>query len=124
MNPSAEIDAVLQRYFDALYESDADKLGGVMHPQAIYATPDEQPLLLLTMDEYLPRVTARESPMARGEPRRDVIEAVDLAGRNTAVARVRCSIANRDFVDFLSLVRERREWRIIAKVFHFEQREE
>jgi hypothetical protein len=68
-------------------------------------------------------VAARQSPASRGERRRDQIDALDLAGENTAVARVRCSIGARDFVDFLTLVRTEGRWRIIAKVFPIIERE-
>ncbi len=112
-----DITAVLGDYFDALHFCDTDKLQRVFHPRAIYATADETPLLYRTMEEYVPVIAARQSPASRGEARHDHIDAIDLAGENTALARVRCTIGGRDFVDFLSLVRENGQWRIIAKVF-------
>ena len=118
-----EISAVFTNYFDALYFCDVEKLQRVYHPKAIYATADETPLLYRTMEEYVPVVAARQSPASRGEPRRDYIDAIDLAGENTAIARVRCSIGARDFVDFLMLVRTEGMWRIIAKVFQIIERE-
>lgn len=108
---------VIQDYFDALYDCDVQKLQRVFHPRAIYATADETPFLYRTMDEYFPVVAARQSPASRGEQRRDHIDGIDFAGDNTAVARVRCSIGTRDFVDFLTVVRVDGTWRIIAKVF-------
>jgi hypothetical protein len=117
-----EISAVLTDYFDALYFCDVEKLQRVFHPKAIYVTADETPLLYRTMEEYLPVVAARQSPASRGEPRRDHIDAINLAGENTAIARVRCSIGTRDFVDFLTLVRTEGLWRIIAKVFQITER--
>ena len=117
-----DISAVLTDYFDALYFCDVEKLQRVLHPKAIYATADETPLLYRTMEEYVPVVAARQSPASRGEPRRDHIDAIDLAGENTAFARVRCSIGTRDFVDFLTLVRTEGLWRIIAKVFQIIER--
>ncbi len=108
---------LLQNYFDALYHCDTRLLERVFHPRAIYATADETPLLYRTLAEYLPVVAARESPASRREPRRDHIDAIHVAGENTAMAQVRCSIGSRDFVDFLSLVRVDGEWRIIAKIF-------
>ncbi|WP_430511243.1 nuclear transport factor 2 family protein [Pannonibacter phragmitetus] len=119
----SEIAAVLQDYFDALYFCDTGLLQRVFHPRAIYATADETPLLYRTMEEYVPVVAARQSPASRDEPRRDYIDAIDLAGDNTAVARVRCSIGQRDFVDFLTLVRSEGQWRIIAKVFQIIERQ-
>lgn len=118
-----EVSAVLQDYFDALYFCDTGILQRVFHPRAIYATADETPLLYRTMEEYVPVVAARQSPASRGEPRRDHIDAIDLAGDNTAFARVRCSIGQRDFVDFLTLVRSEGQWRIIAKVFQIIERQ-
>lgn len=112
-----EIGDVLRGYFDALYFCDVDKLRRVFHPQAIYATADETPFLYRTMDAYVAVVAARKSPASRSEPRRDHIDAIELAGENTALARVRCSIGSRDFVDLLTLVRTDGTWRIIAKVF-------
>lgn len=118
-----EVSAVLQDYFDALYFCDTGILQRVFHPKAIYATADETPLLYRTMEEYVPVVAARQSPASRGEQRRDHIDAIDLAGDNTAFARVRCSIGQRDFVDFLTLVRSEGQWRIIAKVFQIIERQ-
>lgn len=118
-----EISLVLADYFDALHFCDTDKLQKVFHPKAIYATADETPPLYRTMAEYVPVVAARQSPASRDEVRRDHIDAIDLAGENTAFARVRCSIGSRDFVDFLTLVRTDGAWRIIAKVFQVIERE-
>lgn len=118
-----DICALLQDYFDALYFCDVETLERVFHPQAIYATADEAPLLYRTMTEYVPVVASRQSPASRNEARRDHIDAIDIAGDNTAVARVRCSIGSRDFVDFLTLVRTDGQWRIIAKVFQIIERQ-
>ena len=117
-----EIPLVLKDYFDALYFCDTEKLQKVFHPKAIYASADESPLLYRTMAEYVPVVAGRQSPASRGETRRDWIDAIELAGENTAVARVRCSIGSRDFVDFLTLVRTGGLWQIIAKVFQIIER--
>ena len=117
-----EIPLVLTDYFDALYFCDTDRLQKVFHPKAIYASADESPLLYRTMAEYVPFVAARQSPASLGEARRDWIDAIELAGENTALARVRCSIGSRDFVDFLTLVRTDGVWRIIAKVFQIIER--
>lgn len=118
-----QVQALLRDYFDALYRCDVDLLSRVFHPRAIYATADEAPPLLRSMEEYFPVVAARQSPASRGETRRDVIDAIEFAGENTAIARVRCSIGDRDFVDFLSIIRCDDGWRIIAKVFQIVARD-
>lgn len=123
MTAFAAVTGVLETYFDGLYHADIESLGAAFHPKAIYATADEVPLLYRTMDEYFPVVAKRVSPASRDEPRRDVIDTIEFAGENTAFARVRCSIGNKDFVDFLTLVRTDGAWRIMAKIFHFTERE-
>lgn len=118
-----DISQVLAVYFDALHFCDVEKLKRVFHPKAIYATADETPLLYRTMDEYVAVVAVRQSPASKGEPRRDHVDAIDLAGDNTAHARVRCSIGTRDFVDFLTLVRTDGQWRILSKIFQIIERQ-
>lgn len=113
---------VLADYFDTLHFSDVGKLRQVFHPKAIYVTADESPLLYRTMAEYEAVVAAREAPASRNDPRRDFIDSIELAGENMTFARVRCSIGDRDFVDFLTLVRTDAGWQIIAKVFQIIER--
>lgn len=117
MNDFPAITAAIQVYLEGLYQCDTELLGRVFHPKAIYATADETPMLFRTMDEYFAVVAARVSPASRNEPRNDVIESIDLAGKNTALARVRCTFAAKDFVDFLTFVRVDGAWLIISKVF-------
>jgi len=122
MTEYAAVADVLSKYFDALYYCDTDKIREVFHPKAIYATADKTPLLYRDMTAYTKVIAKRESPASRSEPRRDVIDGIDLAGENTARARVRCSIGSRDFVDYLTLIREENRWQIIAKVFQIIER--
>lgn len=115
-----EVRELLQCYFDGLYQSDVDALRRALHPRAIYVCATDRELVYRDMDEYLPIVAARPSPASRNEVRKDFIDAIDFAGPNTARARVRCSVGDRDFVDFLTLIRSEGRWSIISKVFHFE----
>lgn len=123
MSDLQAIETLLGDYFDGLYHCDTAKLGAVFHPRALYATADETPPLFRDMETYFDVVAKRVSPASRGETRRDVVESVEFAGANTALARVRCSIGERDFVDFLSLARIDGAWRIVAKVFQIKQKE-
>lgn len=116
----AEIVEALTRYFDGLHHSDAGKLAGLFHPQAIYACASEGSLTHLTMDAYLPMVAKRPSPASRGETRKDRIVSIEFAGPVTALARVECAIGPKSFTDLLSFVRLEGRWHIIAKVFHFD----
>lgn len=122
---------LLNDYFDGLYHSNSKLLTRVFDPRAQYvcAVPGasvgdkaaRDGLLQLGMEDYLPIVAERPSPASRGEPRRDRIVSIEFAGPDTAFARVECAIGTRSFTDFLSLVRVEGQWRIIAKVFHYDE---
>ncbi|PKF80638.1 hypothetical protein CW749_04695 [Vibrio sp. vnigr-6D03] len=121
MNNFSAVHALLDKYFDTLYYCDLEKFDTVFHPQALYTTADETPLLYRDMSTYREVIAQRSSPASRSEQRRDFVDAIEFAGDNTALARVRCSIGERDFVDLLSLVKTEGQWRIIAKIFQIIQ---
>ncbi len=121
---TSQIEGLLKDYFDGLYDCDVKKLARVFHPRAIYATADEETPLVRSMDEYFEVISERISPASRIEKRCDFVDHIEVAGENTARAKVRCSIGNRDFVDFLSCVRVDGSWQIIAKVFQITERKE
>ena len=109
---------LLGRYYDGLYRCDVPLLAQVFSESALYATTTENGVLTLSMQEYLPRVAARTPPADLGTPYGYEVESIDLAGPNTAMARLRCSLFGNDYIDLLSLVRVEGAWRIQAKVFH------
>ncbi len=118
--PYVDVVTVLQDYLDGLYQSDTRRLRRVFHPSAIYATATDGKPLILRMEEYFPIVDARPSPASRGEARTDRIESIEFAGPVTAIARLRCSIEPRHFIDLLTLIHVEDRWQIISKVFHWE----
>lgn len=111
------IESQLQLYFDGLYHSDTQRLRQVFHPQAIYACVVDGHLLHYTMDQYFPIVDQRPSPASRAQPRQDRIVSIEILGTNTAMARVECAIAPKQFQDVLSFLYLDGRWQIIAKVF-------
>ena len=126
---------VLERYVDGLHRGDTAQLASVFHPRAIYATGSEgasqldtatpgEPIALLDAQRYLSIVARRASPQSRGEPRADTIGSVQFTGPVTAVARVDVRFGGRCYQDVLTLVKSAGAWRIVAKVFHFENAEE
>lgn len=122
--PFGEIAAVMADYFDGLYFSDTDRLGRAFHPDAQYVCASGGTLTRLSMAEYFPIVQARPSPASRSEPRADRIISIEFAGSATAFVRAECAIGPKRFTDFLTFIRPDDEWRIIAKVFHFDLIEE
>lgn len=123
MNDAEDVHSLLTRYFEGLYRSDTVLLRTVFHPRALYASATSGELVALDMPEYFAVVDKRPSPASRGETRHDRILSVEFHGPVMALARVECRIASRHFTDLLSLVKVGGKWAIIAKVFHYEEKD-
>jgi hypothetical protein len=54
--------------------------------------------------------------------RHDRIVTIDQSGPVTAFAKVECALPPRFFVDYLTLLKTRDGWRIVAKAFKIETR--
>lgn len=111
--------AVVETYFDGLYHSDTERLRRVFHPLAQYVSVSDGTLLHRDMETYFEVVDNRPSPASGGEARADEIVSIEFAGSVTARVNLRCSIASRDFIDFLTLICIEGRWQVISKVFHF-----
>lgn len=119
-SPQSRIEGQMQFYFDGLYLGDIERLGRVFAPEARYVCATGDEVINLGMEDYLPMVARRQPPAARGEPRRDEIVSITMAGDSAALVIAHCAIGERYFTDFLSFVRTAEGWRIIAKVFHYD----
>lgn len=117
----AEIPARLQLYFDGLYYGDTARLAEIFHPEARYVSATDEHFVPLTMPDYFQRVENRPRPSDRNDPRADAIQAITLAGPHAALAVVTCRLGSRQFIDLLTLVRWGGSWRIMAKVFHYDE---
>ncbi|TVO67032.1 nuclear transport factor 2 family protein [Denitromonas ohlonensis] len=117
---TAAITELLQKYYDALVRCDTALLAEVLHPEAHYFTASDGTLLHLDMPTYFPIVAGRTSPDSTGEACRYTIDSIELIGPVTALARMRSTMMQKHFNDILSLIRLDGQWRIIAKVFHFD----
>lgn len=114
---------VMARYFDGLHHADSATLRQVFHPGLAYVCATEGDYLNLDLDAYMARVDQRVPPAERGDPREERIETIAFGGDRLAHVTARMSMMGRDYLDFLTLIREGGEWRIVAKVFSHVERE-
>jgi hypothetical protein len=110
---------LLNQYYDALYRCDTALLATVFHASAQYFTASSGELFHLDMNSYFPIVEQRISPESSGEPYAFSIDSIEFAGAVTAIARMRCSMLGKDFIDLLTLIKLEGDWKIIAKVFDY-----
>lgn len=118
------IEAVLQTYFDGLYEGSTAKLAAAFHPTAdLRSAGDDGELAILPRAAWLEAVGNRPSAQSRDLPRHDWIVSIDRSGPNTAFAKVHCQIPPRYFTDYLVLAKLKDGWKIVSKTFHTETRQ-
>jgi Putative lumazine-binding len=92
------VEAVVNHYFDGLYEGNADKLGAIFHP------------------------SKRPSAKAEGKPREDFIVTIDRSDESTAFIKVRCQLPPRYFTDYLVAMKLADGWRIVSKSYRYDLR--
>ncbi len=115
----AEVEQVLQVYFDGLYEGDTKKLSAAFHPMShLYSVGSDGHAADLPRADWFKMVEGRKSAKANGSERRDRIVSIDFSGPGTAFAKVECQIPPRYFTDYLTLVKADGRWQVISKTFH------
>jgi hypothetical protein len=115
----AEIEKVLQVYFDGLYEGDTKKLADAFHPAShLYSAAPDGKAADLPRADWLKWIESRPSAKSKGSERRDRIVSIDFSGPQTAFAKVECQLPPRYFTDYLTLLKADGRWQVISKSFH------
>jgi hypothetical protein len=117
------VEAVVQHYFDALYEGDADKLGAIFHPSADLRWLEKGELKILTVPDWTGLVRKRPSAKAEGKPREDFIVTIDRSDESTAFVKVRCQLPPRYFTDYLVAMKLKDGWQIVSKSYRYDLRD-
>ncbi|MEX6632182.1 nuclear transport factor 2 family protein [Hyphococcus lacteus] len=115
---------VLKNYYDGLYQCDTQLLETVFHPDAHYHTTSGGEHLCYDMPDYMALIKTRIPPANAGDTYDYSISNISIAGDDTAVATLKCTMMGKHFTDFLSLIRTQNGWQIIAKVFHYDLKDE
>ena len=118
----SSVEAVVQHYFDGLYEGNADKLGAIFDNSADLRWVEKGELQVLTVPDWLDRVRKRPSAKAEGKPREDFIVTIDRSDDNTAFIKVRCQL-QRYFTDYLVAMKLSDGWKIVSKSYRYDLRE-
>ena len=117
------VEAVVQHYFDGVYEGDADKLGEVFHPSADLRSLENGEVRVLHLPAWLNWMRKRPSAKAEGKPREDFIVTIDRSDDQTAFIKVRCQLPPRYFTDYLVAMKLRDGWKIVSKSYRYDLRE-
>lgn len=111
-NDYETIIGILNQYFDGLYEGDVDKLRAIFHEDAWLKGNDYRK----SRDEWLEAVANRPIPRVEGMAYNFNIKSLEVIG-DQAMAKVDVPLLAAHFIDFLSLLKEDGEWKIVNKLF-------
>ncbi|MGH1482010.1 MAG: nuclear transport factor 2 family protein [Geminicoccales bacterium] len=119
-----EIEALMQRYFDGLHQSDCAVLRAVFHPELAYVNATQGNHEFMGLEAYMARIDGRTPLASRNDPRDDVIERITLKGGQIGVVEARMTMLGRDYQDLLTVIRTDDGWKVLTKVFtHVERKE-
>ena len=113
-----QIENVLRRYLDLLYNGDTNLIETVFLPEATVNSVADGKIVSIDMVGFRERIAGRQSPAIIGEKRDDKIVMIDVSSPTTAMAKVECMILKNQYTDYLSFIKVSGKWRIISKVFH------
>ncbi len=107
-----QICALVQDYFDGLHQGDTQKLRHIFHVDAVLKAPG----LRRNLEDWLSLVAQREVPARRGDAFGYRLLALDLLGEQ-AMVKVLCPLLGCIYIDFLGLLKENNQWRIVNKMY-------
>lgn len=121
MKEASAVRAVVDLYFDALFESDVDKLHAAFHPSAKISGYSANGAFNERDVDTFAEFVGSQQPSAReqGAPRVLEVLSLEVAGR-TAMALVRDDYLGLSYLDTLSFVEVNGRWSIYNKLFHIE----
>lgn len=114
--------AVVQTYFDAAYEMDAEKFASIFHPSSSVTKVGEDGDVSVTpIEKWLTAVRNIKAPRQLGLERRDEILSIDVV-REIALLKLKLQIPPRYVTDMLLCLRVNGTWKIVQKVMTAETR--
>ena len=111
-NDYEAIIGLLNEYFDGLYEGNVDKLREIFHDDAWLKGNAYRK----TRDEWLEAVANRPVPSVEGMQYNFNIQSLEIIG-DQAMAKVDVPLLAAHFIDFLGLLKEDGQWKIVNKMF-------
>jgi hypothetical protein len=108
----SEITAILHQYFNGLHHGDVAKLKSIFHPDAWLKAPGAR----RSLTQWLIDVESRPVPIQLNKPFGFNILAIDVV-QDQAMVKIHCPLFDFNYIDFLGLLKENGQWRIVSKMY-------
>lgn len=106
------VTAIIQQYFDGLYQGNVDKLRAIFHPDAWLKAPGAR----RSRAQWLTDVANRPVPAEQQHPYEFNILSIDVV-QDQAMVKVYCPLFDYHYIDFLGLLKEQGQWLIVNKMY-------
>jgi len=115
-----DLRAMVQTYFDAAYEMDADRFASIFHhASSVTKIGDDGEVSVTPIGAWLAAVRNMQAPKEQGLGRHDQVLSIDVE-RELALVKVKLQIQPRYFTDLLSCLKVKGSWKIVQKVMTVE----
>lgn len=108
----SSISAIIQQYFDGLYNGDVAKLSTIFHQDAWLKAPGSR----RSLTEWLANVASRPIPAKQGSAFEFKLLAIDVV-KDQAMVKIYCPLFGFNYIDFLGLLKEQEQWLIVNKMY-------
>ncbi|MCF2948051.1 nuclear transport factor 2 family protein [Paraglaciecola aquimarina] len=106
------VTAVLQDYFEGLHQANTKRLSQICVEELVLSSPN----LRRSRKEWFELIMARPIPQVEGHPFNYKILSLDVIG-DQAMAKLSCPLLGSEYIDFIGLLKENGEWKIINKMY-------
>ena len=103
---------VINQYCEGLYLGDAKLLEDIFHQDAWLKLPGKR----RSLSTWLEDVRQRQTPKDLGQAYDFKILSVDLV-QDQAMVKLECPLFDFHYIDFLGLLKEEGQWRIVNKMY-------
>ncbi len=108
----ASVTAILHTYFEGLHQGDVSKLSAIFHDDAWLKSPNNR----RSLTQWLSDVAARSTPVQLNQPFAYKILSLDIV-QDQAMAKIHCPLFDFNYIDFIGLLKEQGQWRIVTKMY-------
>jgi hypothetical protein len=115
----AAVRAAIEHYFLGQSTGDGSHYRKVFHPQSNLFFMREGKVALRTSEDFI--LGAKGTPAADEAQRTRTIEWIDVTG-DAAVAKLKLVYPEVSFTDYMSLLKENGEWKIVNKLFYADRK--
>lgn len=111
-NDFESVTRIVRSYFDGLHYGDVSKLRAIFHQDAFLKTPGSR----RSLEQWLAAVASRPIPSQQGRAYGFKLLSIEVI-KDQAMVKLECPLFEHCYIDFLGLLKEDGQWKIVNKMY-------